>query len=765
VASKIFFSTLLFLLIVSNNVLCEEIPVRVKADNLRFDQEKGMITAAGSVEIHFEGLIISSDAAQIDTNSNIATAEGNVKISEKDYSVMSELLTYDISSETALVFKLKTVFYPSDIKGNLYLSAQRMLDFPAMKQGEYGALTTCDYDEPHYRVESRWFDYYPNDKVVGYLVTMYGGPVPMLWTPYYVFNLKTRRSPYNFIYGENEVEGRFLKTSFDYFINNSAYGIFYFDTTEKKGPGYGIEHDYKLDRSNSGKLYFYKMDEQDTKLQDYVFRLTHNIQMDEYSKLSLAHNSAFIYQVPAGRKYDTSSSVGYNRQYGLHGLSFNYNISENKYTYSNSEAFNINSRYGSYNTSYSYDESKSLAGQKWRMSHDTFKHEQSLFTDDAKLSTTLNYSSYVTDEGFIADEKLEPTINLTYKGSFYSLKLTQNWYMDVDGRFYRGDDNYEYLEKLPELTVNFNPVDLYFFSLNSNVGYAKLHEAKYISSYARMRHMTTNRYTLGTGISRTDNLGFGTVLRLGMGLDQFSYETGDQRYQFRESANMGTNLGGFFRNDIDWGRARVDGNTPFLFESLGSQYNYIKDKITLYYIDKVNWDVSAGYNYQNRTYDDIMSNLRITPNEKIYFNASSGWSVEQLRYRDLVVAVTVTPLPKFVNTASVQYDMNVGQILSANTLVDLEIGESWEEKWHFKMGHSYDVMEDRLLLRDLAIVKDLHCWEAVFTYNDFRKEFRFGMTLKAFPEMPLSYVAGESGYYFDSFMNNMHFEQDSPRRY
>lgn len=741
-------------------------PVKVKAGDLKYDQEAGIITASGSVEILFEGMTIESDSARIDTNANVATAEGHVKINRPDYDILSSAITYDISSEAAVVLNLNTVFYPTDINTNLYVSADKLKDLPDLKMGEGGSFTTCDYDQPHYQVKARWFDYYPDDKLVGYWAIMYvmGVPTPLM-TPYFIYNLKKKRSPYNFIYGQNDVEGRFLKTSFDYFINNSANGMFYFDTTENKGPGYGILHDYILNKQNSGSIYYYRMDEADTKLNDYVFKLNHTIDLDQYSKLTLSHDSAFIYQVPSGRKYDTDSSVSYSRDTGPQKLAFNFNSSDDMYTFLNSRAFNISNRYGSYNTGFSWDESKSLKGPEWKSSHDRFFHEQSLFTDDAKLSVNVNYSSYATDEGVVADEKLEPRIDLTYKGSFYSFRLTENWYVDPDGDRYRGDDDYQYLEKLPETELDFNPIDLKYCSLNLTLGAARYHEAQYVPAYLRMRNMTTNRYSMGAGLSRTDNLGLGTTLRSGLGLDQFAYDTGDKRYQFRESLNMETNLGGFFRNNTDWGRARVDGNTPFFFESLGSQYNYISDKITLYYLNKISFDISAGYNYMNSTYNDIMGNLLITPNEQLSFRASSGWSVESLRYRDLVLSATVTPFPKFTNTAGVVYDMNSGTLISANSLVDLEIGDTWENRWHFKMGHTYDASLDRYMLRDLAIVKDLHCWEAVFSYNDYLKEYRFGLTLKAFPQFPLSYVSSENGNYFNSFMDNMHFEQESPRRY
>ena len=351
-------------------------PVRVKADNLKYDQEAGMITASGSVEIFFQDVTIESDFANIDTNSNIATAEGHVKIKRSDYDISSTSMTYDISNEVAVVLDLRTIFYPSDVRTNLYVAARNLTDLPDVKMGQYGSLTTCDYEEPHYHIEARWFDYYPDDKLVAYWAIMYVGRIPTpFMTPYYVYNLKKKRSPYNFIYGQNDVEGRFLKTSFDYFINNSANGMFYFDTTEIKGAGYGILHDYKLNDQNTGSLYYYWMDEQDTKLKDYVFKLNHIINLDQYSKLTLSHDSAFVYQVPSGRKYDTNSAVSYNEDTGLHQLNYNYSVSNNQYTFLNSQAFNINNRYGSFNTGFSWDESRSLKGPEWKSDHDRFFHE------------------------------------------------------------------------------------------------------------------------------------------------------------------------------------------------------------------------------------------------------------------------------------------------------------------------------------------------------------------------------------------------------
>ena len=71
-------------------------------------------------------------------------------------------------------------------------------------------------------------------------------------------------------------------------------------------------------------------------------------------------------------------------------------------------------------------------------------------------------------------------------------------------------------------------------------------------------------------------------------------------------------------------------------------------------------------------------------------------------------------------------------------------------------------------MRDLMIVKNLHCWEMKYAYSDWLKEWRVTFTLKAFPEVPVGWGAGDRGSFFegfstDSFLQN--FNQQSPSRF
>jgi len=85
-----------------------------------------------------------------------------------------------------------------------------------------------------------------------------------------------------------------------------------------------------------------------------------------------------------------------------------------------------------------------------------------------------------------------------------------------------------------------------------------------------------------------------------------------------------------------------------------------------------------------------------------------------------------------------------------------------------KIGHSYDFFTQEYKMRELILVKDLHCWEMTYRYNDLIKETSVSFSLKAFPDQPLGWTTGR-GLYFEGFEKGkaefeQQFNQPSPTR-
>ena len=105
------------------------------------------------------------------------------------------------------------------------------------------------------------------------------------------------------------------------------------------------------------------------------------------------------------------------------------------------------------------------------------------------------------------------------------------------------------------------------------------------------------------------------------------------------------------------------------------------------------------------------------------------------------------------------YDLNSGKTNNASDVINWKVGDNWQSSWELRVGHTYDRASDKLVLQELSIVKDLHCWEAKFNYNDFRKESRLTFTLKAFPDQPIGFVSGSRGFFVEGI------KQEDVRRY
>jgi|GEM_PF-711827 len=750
----------------------EEITVKLKADSLRYDEENNVVVASGSVEARLRDLVVVADTMLVNTSQNMFTAEGNVNLSTDSYSAMSDNLTYNASTEIASVRGFYTIYTTPDIQGNVYIKVEEFMDDPVHKWGRESVMTTCDYiDAPHYDIKAKLFEFYPNDKMIGYSVTFYINGIPVMWFPYWIYSFHRRRSSLMPVVGHNQVEGNFAKFAFDYFIDNDAYGLVYIDLMQKKGLGKGFEHEYKMGDRNSGVFYLYHLEERDTGLTDWVSKLDHNIKLDEVTKLSLFNSYSNIYLVPSGRLDQSYGKIALDHL-SDRKFSTSFDILDDRWGGHEKYNYKLSHSISGYDTSFnaSLDRGKSLP--RWNRFSSRLTHKQPLLEDikeNLTFSTVVNFYRNSASESDPADERLEPQVELVDKEEEYTLKVFQNWYIDTDRDTYLGDANIEYLEKQPEITLSLRQRDLNLFKLDTSFGFGQYHEVRWLGQTSSLRDYTSERYSARLTATRSESIGFGTRLSLLGGVEQFLYTPGDERYVLNEEIGLSTDLWNFFSNSIEYKRGISEGNTPFFFDIVGVNHEWITEKLTLYYRDYVRWTTSCGYNFKSELYNDLLTTLTVKPHPRLDGSASTGYDINNEIYRDLVLRTTVRPIDGVSWTWDSVHDLNQSLFKSAGSLVRAELfKDNWRYNFFLEFRHSYDYFVGKFILRDLSFVKNLHCWEMRFTYSDWRKEWRVSFTLNAFPSQPVGWGAGERGYFFegyspDRFLNQ--FRQSSPGRY
>ena len=720
----------------------QEIPVKLKAEKLKSSEETGIIFAQGSVEVELRETKVIADSLRLDPKTKLVTAEGRVRLLTKEYQAESNYLTYDAQQEFATFTGFRSALSPKNIQGKLYVSSQSLVDLKEKMKGKEGNLTTCDLIFPHYLLRAGNVNYIPEDRLEAWPVTLYVGEMPVFWLPYLRYDLK-RQWKKNWVFGHNEVEGDYLKTAWDY-----PAGLLLLDYMEKKGKATGIDTNYHLG-FGLGSLYLYFLDEKDTGIHDRVVKIEHQQKITPWTNLKLNHRYANIYLVPSGRMDQTF--LGTKLEYTDVG-SWNLNLDsldDRAAAYQRyALQFNRSFAKSNFNYSFSYDFAKS--NPRWLRKSQRFNFFIPLLAGRVNFNTRANYYHSLAYEGDLGEERVEPLIELTGREPAFFWRYSENWFIDFRQHLSPGSPRYDFLEKHPEFEMDFNALDLGWFSLQPTFGGGYWREVKYVPQLNQRRDFAAFRYRSSLNASRDIPLGLGTKLNLRAGWDQFAYSPGDQMYALREQASLNTELFSFFKNDLNFRQGYTEGNSPFLFDQLSTRYHDLTEKMTFYYLDKFSWSIEGGHNWLTNRYYDVMTNLRIVPDKKFNWTASTGWDLENRRYKDLVTSLQLAPYSFFAASLSLTQDLNGEGLKLGSAFYDCYFLEGAPNQWHLQVSQVFDPQSKEFKVRDIMVSHDLHCWEMKYRYNDYRKEFSFIFTLKAIPEEPVGYAPGK-GFYFEGF--------------
>ena len=715
----------------------QEIPVDIKADNLKYYEDSGLVEASGAVEVKLKDATIYSDRLRMDSRSNIVTAEGNVRLIAGNNSATSATLVYDADKQTSDFSDFKTV------RGKMHFFARELSDNKKKMSGRSGGFTTCEDQIPHYFMLANKVNYYPDDKIEAANATFYVGEAPVFWLPYFYYDLSSQRRK-NWNWGHNDLEGNFIKSAWAY-----PLGILLLDYMEKKGVGVGTDSIYTSGTLGSGSLYLYHVKENDTGVSSWVEKIHHEKQLRPATKLKLDHSYIDTYLVPSGRIGQTT--FGLELSYAEKDSSnLKFNVLDDRVGLAQKYGLQFNQTSGKSSTGYSMNYDLAKNDPKWMRNSQRFYHSRPLWSDRINFSTTTNYYRSVAKEGDPGEEKIEPRIDLSGSEKDFSWRLTENWLVDLRQYLSPGVPRYEFLEKLPELEIYPRSLDLNLFTLQSTLGYGRYREVKYVTELAAKRDFTAERYRATLNAGKSIPLSTSTVLALGAGVDQFYYSPGDQLYALRENAGMTTNLRSCFRNDINFRQGYTEGNTPFFFDQLGTRYHDIREKMTFYYQDKFDWSTDGGYNWQTQKYFDVMTHLMLSPDRRMRWTVDTGWDIENRRYKDLVTGIRFAPASYFAAQFSAARDLNVGELRSASALYDIYFMEGASNQTYLRFSQVFDPSTKEFKVRDIMAVKDLHCWEIKYTYSDYRKEFSLVFSLKALPGEPVGFSTGR-GFYYDGF--------------
>jgi hypothetical protein len=794
------FRWLIILLMLTVVYAVEELPISIKGNSLVYHEDE--VVARGQASIAYGGYEINADAITINTKTNLIIGDGHVLIGQTDKTLPAESFVYDITTEQLEINAVKYSFRPAVAKQDIFLSFDQGFNLHVTNnsedilKGTSGRLTTCDLDAPHYWVKAKQFLYYPNDKIVAYHMTMHFwfSPLPMMYSPYYVFGLGKRNVVFMFPkIGSNTVEGNFIKTETRYFIDDFNEGSVFVDAMQTKGNGKGWYHSYNF--GDPGAIYYYTVDEQDMRhprRDTKIIKWHQEYSPSIYDKFTINHRYRKTYLLPLGFEDKSDEDFAYDYRDGSDTAKLNYSLASDYQYFTENQSFASNVHMGS--------QTNTTAWQKNYRQNDQYRYEAFNMTQVWQVNPEWQYRinpaysrTKVRSNPF--DERMDLAMDLDLtpqeKKYFQSMSVHSNWSYDMDRDMVTADNNTsEFLEKMPEVTVkgirqNIGAVteNEAWFSVDSTYTTGLIREAKYFAAYDRRRVFQATKYSVEWTPFKTYDLGLATMT-LARTYKQTGYSTYDAHYMLSDRPLLVSDWWGWYRNRLEYEDTRGKGNSPFFYDDpVVTDTKHGRHTMTFYQRSMLVANVSSGKEYKTNLFDDYLYDLTCDPWEdgKIKFTAASGENYYTHVYQDLVIGTTVHPWERHYYRLSVAKDMNknfdenmyAGKMKSASSEADFSFGRTyeemkywsfWESEWHFIVKNTYDFNTEYYNLQSFSLGKDLHCWYMRYNMTPVRKEWWVVFTLKAFPGEPLNVHGNEDkDFSFEAFSDELN--SGAVRRY
>ncbi|MFZ2961247.1 MAG: LptA/OstA family protein [Candidatus Ozemobacteraceae bacterium] len=360
------------------------------------------------------------------------------------------------------------------------------------------------------------------------------------------------------------------------------------------------------------------------------------------------------------------------------------------------------------------------------------------FKGGSSLSSNFAYTGDQT-VGNAENQDLNVQFNYTTQLKFASVNMTMSKYYDLDGSRYALDNQYQVLNRVPEVNLSFPAYTFPLLPITANVsGMMAQYEEGTLDAIrnTNKRDMRSNFTVPTVQVNRR----FDFTPSYNYERNWYSIgetrETGTTMVRANQKFSKTTNL------EFNYNISTQKGESPFRFDSMTTidmlstrlrftEGNWTFNPVNFNYnraagrLEQVYWDYSlrsapdAYHNWEffmRRDYvpDPVpfgsMALTRLTPSNLNlrYRIASLLWSFD--------TSLTYPHEYRRVTDTSFNYRTTIRPL------------------WQISTNGHYSHINEKFSPLTVGLIRDLHCWEARAEYNIERKEFWIEFYLKAYPE-------------------------------
>lgn len=235
-----------------------DMPVKLEADQLDFDEQRGVYQAFGDVHLQTGLISLRADKLEYSDITGQADAAGSVVVNTPEGSLEGELVSVNLQTGYGRLEQGKLYLKQS----NFYLTGEQIERVDALTYRiRKGTFTVCDAKDPAWMFGA-------DDLVVdidGYAKgrngVFYLADVPVFYSPFILYPVKHERKS-GFLtpdFGYSEKRGAELGMAWYWALARNQDATFYLDYLSELGVGQGVEYRYALADENEGEAFVYRI--------------------------------------------------------------------------------------------------------------------------------------------------------------------------------------------------------------------------------------------------------------------------------------------------------------------------------------------------------------------------------------------------------------------------------------------------------------------------------------------------------------------------
>lgn len=230
-------------------------PVTINGDNVEYSADSKEVSASGNVSIIYKDTTLTCKEIKVNTETKEGQAIGDVRLEDSKGVIEGEKIAYNFQNKTGVITDAR-------FRADPYFGRAEKLDKVSEAEfiGYRSYITTCSYDNPHWRLKSKKVDFFPGDKVKIKDVTFNFGqtkPVPVFYLPGYTHSLKDPFMKTQVVGGKTKDWGQYLLTATRYDVTDHIKGRIYLDYRNLLGVAEGFITNYGFpNQTGDFKLYY-----------------------------------------------------------------------------------------------------------------------------------------------------------------------------------------------------------------------------------------------------------------------------------------------------------------------------------------------------------------------------------------------------------------------------------------------------------------------------------------------------------------------------